>query len=289
MRFNISSDLIAQLAQMSKAEMSSDPVALIEGLYRFVQKTVGTDVMEKARYTFTKQIENFEDALALASKQIFEQTRIYPAITQAALAFQTSFAGITSQPGVLAQIGRLFRSIVSDLEQAVADFIGISPGLIRSLPMSQIEQIIETTFARMSPEEYQNRLETFINRLTDIFGDFREQAQVILSPIRQFAYSMFSDLGKAGAEILGQAAISVLKGFISDPLSLLQFAGTMAIASLPIAVGLRAGLGIFDRFIRMRATYESINDMISARMYQLGLKRDPLLEIERKTQQALAI
>lgn len=286
MRFNISSDIVAELAQMSKAEMSADPVALIEGLNRFIERSVGTGVLEKARYTFTKQLENFEDALTLATKAVFENARIYPAITQAALAFQTSFAAISQTPAATAFFRQLLSPVVNSLEEAVARFVGLSPGQLRTMPMGQLEEYIESFFERMSPEEYSQRLQRFGQDLLNVFGLFREQAQVILTPIREFAYSMFSDIGKIGAEILGESAVGVLRGLISDPGALLSFAGTFGAALIPVGLGFRIASGLFDRFARFRVRQEAISNAIAARQIQAGLRPDPIEDLQRSINKA---
>ena len=288
MRFNVSPDLVAQLAQMSKQEMSADPVALIEGLYKFVQKTVGTDVLDKAKYTFSKQIENFEDVLTLATKNIFEQGRIYAPLTQAALAFQTSFAAMSQNPVILSAIQGLLVPVVNKLENAVSKFTGLSPGMLRTMSMPDIENYIESVFSNMTPEEYQQRLKAFVNDLINTFSTFKKQSEVVFEPIRQFAYSMFSDIGKAGAEILGQAAISVLKGFVSNPLGLLSFGATFATAMVPISLGFKLASSLFDKIVSIKLTKDSIEDAIARRQYELGYKKDPLLELQSKIARATA-
>ena len=94
MRFNVSPEVIQSLSGMTKTEMSSDPTKLIEGLHRFIGKAVGLDVLEKQKYTFSKQIDNFGDSLQMVTKNVMERTGLYKTMTGAATAFQSGFSSL---------------------------------------------------------------------------------------------------------------------------------------------------------------------------------------------------
>ena len=163
MRFNVSPEVVQSLSGMSKGEMSSDPTKLIGGLHKFISGSVGLDVLEKQKYTFSKQIDNFGDSLQILTKNIFETTGLYRSITGGATAFQSGFSALAGNKDFLNFVGEITMPFQNSFDQAMADFAGISLGTYKSAPMGDVTQMIEDNFSRLSPEEIGNRFNVMID------------------------------------------------------------------------------------------------------------------------------
>jgi len=168
MRFNISPEVVESLSGMSKGEMSSDPSKLIEGLHRFVGKAVGLDVLEKQKYTFSKQVDNFGDSLQMMTRNVFEQTGLYKTISGGATAFQTGFGALADNKGFLNFIGQITVPFQDKLNEAMANFAGMPVGIYKNSPLSQVTKILEENFEDLSYDEIGAKFETLINDMGSI-------------------------------------------------------------------------------------------------------------------------
>jgi hypothetical protein len=168
MRFNISPEVVESLSGMSKGEMSSDPTKLIEGLHRFVGKSIGLDVLEKQKYTFSKQVDNFGDSLQMMTRNVFEQTGLYKTIAGGATVFQTGFGALAENKGFLNFVGSITTPYQDRLNGAMANFAGIPEGIFKSLPLSQITKIIEENFEDLSYEEVGEKFSVLVDDMGGI-------------------------------------------------------------------------------------------------------------------------
>lgn len=168
MRFNVSPEVVQQLSGMTKAEMSSSPERLIEGLHKFVSKSIGLGVMEKQKYTFTKQVENFGDALQMLTKDVFETTGLYRTITAGATMFQTGFSSLAGSTQFLNYIGNIFKPYEEMTNRAFAKFVGVPTGMYQQLPISDLAKIIEENFKGLSMEEIGQRFRYLIKDMANV-------------------------------------------------------------------------------------------------------------------------
>jgi hypothetical protein len=165
MRFNVSPEVVQSLSGMTKGEMSSDPNKLISGLHTFISKAVGLDVLEKQKYTFSKQVDNFGDSLQMLTRSVFENTGLYGSATGAATAFQTGFSTLAGNREFLGYIGSIMNPYQTNLDKAVAKFAGIGVGTYKSMPMSEVMTVLEENFQNLSLDEIGNR---FMGLVDDI-------------------------------------------------------------------------------------------------------------------------
>ena len=168
MRFNVSPEIIQSLSGMTKSEMSSDPTKLVEGLHRFIGKAVGLDVLEKQKYTFSKQIDNFGDSLQMVTKNVMENTGLYTTMTGAATAFQTGFSTLGNNKEFMNYIGGIFKPYQNRVDTAIASFMGVGVGAYKSMPMTQVMEAMEANFEGLSMEEIGSRFETLIDDMGGI-------------------------------------------------------------------------------------------------------------------------
>ena len=168
MRFNVSPEVIQSLSGMTKAEMSSDPTKLVEGLHRFVGKAVGLDVLEKQKYTFSKQIDNFGDSVQMVTKNVMESTGLYKTITGAATAFQTGFSSLGNNKEFLNYATSIFKPYQTRTDKAVSSFMGVGVGAYKSMPMSQVMEAMEKNFEGLSMDEIGQRFENLIDDMGGI-------------------------------------------------------------------------------------------------------------------------
>jgi len=167
MRFNVSPEVVQSLSGMTKGEMSSDPNKLISGLHTFISKAVGLDVLEKQKYTFSKQVDNFGDSLQMLTRSVFENTGLYGSATGAATAFQTGFSTLAGNREFLGYIGNIMTPYQNNLDKAIAKFAGIGVGTYKSMPMSEVMTVLESNFKNLSLDEIGNR---FIGLIDDVGG-----------------------------------------------------------------------------------------------------------------------
>lgn len=168
MRFNVSPEIIQSLSGMTKAEMSSDPTKLVEGLHKFIGKAVGLDVLEKQKYTFSKQVDNFGDSLQMITKEVMERTGLYKTATGAATAFQTGFSTLGSNKEFLNYVSGVFKPFQTGMDKAVAKFMGVGVGTYKSMPMTQVMEALEKNFEDLSMGEIGQRFENLIDDMGGI-------------------------------------------------------------------------------------------------------------------------
>jgi hypothetical protein len=153
---------------MTKAEMSSDPTKLVEGLHRFIGKAVGLDVLEKQKFTFSKQVDNFGDSLQMVTKEVMERTGLYKTVTGTATAFQTGFSTLSSNKEFLNYTSSMFKPFQTGLDKAVSKFMGIGVGTYKAMPMTQAMEAMEKNFEGLSMDDIGNRFETLIDDMGGI-------------------------------------------------------------------------------------------------------------------------
>jgi hypothetical protein len=249
MRFNVSPEVVESLSGMSKGEMSSDPNKLIEGLHRFIGKSVGLDVLEKQKYTFTKQVDNFGDSLQMMTRNVFEQTGLYKTITGGATAFQTGFSSLSENKGFLNFVGSIAQPFQQRTDKAFADFVGMPVGQYQQTPMSQITKIIEENFEDMSYEDIGERFSKLVD---DMGGVWRDTNKAIDTVINKAFGKTLSDIGGDIADVVSssfqQMVVEVSKGFVSNAVSNpMQTLGVMGAITLPMATilgSMQIGSGI---------------------------------------------
>jgi len=169
MRFNISPEIIAREAHMSLGEMKSSPDKLIEGLERFIQNTVGLDVINAQKYSFTKQIGNIDDALNLFTKNIFEVSGTYQNLSKASTAFASGVSSILENPAIFDTFGNMFLNKFNDrLNAAFAQFLGVSKDTYTQMTPAEIANLTESTFANLPKDELKNRVRELIKNLAEI-------------------------------------------------------------------------------------------------------------------------
>lgn len=195
MRFNVSPEIIEQLSGMTKEEMSSDPQKLIQGLHSFIGQAVGLDVLEKQKYTFSKQVDNFGDSLQLLTRNVFETTGLYGSVVGGATLFQTGFASLAGNQEFLNMIGGIFSPFQERLDKAVADFAGVSVDVYKQAPMSQIVSIMEDNFKNLSMEDIGERFRGLVDNVSGIWRDTN-------MTISDIIYDQFgTTLGDIGGDI----------------------------------------------------------------------------------------
>lgn len=168
MRFNISPEVIQSLSGMTKEEMSSDPSKLISGMHSFIGKAVGLDVLEKQKFTFSKQVDNFGDSLQLLTKEVFEKTDLYKSITGGAAVFQTGFSSLAGNKQFTNYIGSVMQPYQTRLDSAFAKFSGVGIGSYKTMPMTQVLAAMEKNFEGLSMDEIGGKFETLIDDIGGI-------------------------------------------------------------------------------------------------------------------------
>ncbi len=226
MRFNISPEVVESLSGMTKGEMSSDPTKLVEGLHRFVGKAVGLDVLEKQKYTFSKQVDNFGDTLQLATRNVFESTGLYRTISGGATAFQTGFGGLAENRGFLNFIGGITKPMQDKMDGAFARFAGIGVGQYKLSPLSTIASTIEENFEDMSMDEIAGQ---FSGLIDDLGGIWKDTNNTINRVVNAAFGDTLSNIGSDIASVVGN-------DFAGMTFQVLQAFGTSMITN-PLAVG----------------------------------------------------
>jgi hypothetical protein len=163
MRFNVSPEVVESMAGMSKQEMSSDPNKLVSGLHSFVSKAVGLDVLDKQKYTFSKQVDNFGDSLQMLVKEVFESTGLYKTITGGATAFQTGFSSLATNKEFLNFTGTITKPFQGKTDAAMSKFTGIPLGLYQSSSIGDMSKMAEENFKNLSMDEIDDRFGNLIN------------------------------------------------------------------------------------------------------------------------------
>ncbi len=148
--------------------MTANPIKLVEGLHKFISKSVGLDVLDKQKYTFSKQVDNFGDSLAMTVKNVFESTGLYKTITGATVGFNTGFSAISGNKDFLNYVGSMFTPYQSRLDKAISEFSGINIGTYKTMPMSQLVEAMERNFENLSMDEIGQRFEGLITNMGDI-------------------------------------------------------------------------------------------------------------------------
>ena len=237
MRFNVSPEVIQSLSGMTKSEMSSDPTKLVEGLHRFIGKAVGLDVLEKQKYTFSKQIDNFGDSLQMVTKNVMENTGLYKTMTGAATAFQTGFSSLGENKEFINYLGSIFKPYQTRVDKAISTFMGVEIGAYKSMPMSQVMEAMEKNFSGLSMDEIGSKFETLIDDMGGIWKDttlkidgviskkFGDVLGMIGGDIASVATSSFSNLASGVFTGIGQA-------IIENPITTVATAGSIAIPAL---------------------------------------------------------
>ena len=242
MRFNVSPEVVQQLSGMTKAEMSSSPEKLVEGLHRFVSKSIGLDVMEKQKYTFTKQVENFGDALQMLTKDVFESTGLYKTITAGATMFQTGFSSLAGSNEFMGYVGNMFKPYQQQTNQAFAKFAGVPVGMYETNSISQIAQVVERNFKNLSMDEIGQRFRGLINDMGDVWEGM---ANNINKVVNSAFGATLSDIGNNISTVVGEEfaglATNVIKAFganmVANPMDMLKVVGTMAVPTLALLGG----------------------------------------------------
>jgi hypothetical protein len=168
MRFNVAPEVVESLSGMSKGEMSSDPAKLVEGLHRFVGKSIGLDVLEKQKFTFSKQIDNFGDSLQLMTKNVFEQTGLYKTIAGGATVFQTGFSSLATNQGFLNFISKITNPMQNRMDTSFAKFVGMPTGLYKESPLSMVTSVLQDNFKNMDFEQVGEKFRILIDDMGGI-------------------------------------------------------------------------------------------------------------------------
>jgi len=240
MRFNISPEVVQSMAGMTKGEMSSDPAKLITGLHSFVGKAVGLDVLEKQKFTFSKQVDNFGDSLQLLTKEVFEKTDLYKSITGGAAVFQTGFSSLANNKDFTNYIGGIFQPFQSKFDGAFAKFSGVGIGAYKSMPMSEVLAAMEKNFSNLSMDDIGGRFDVLIGEIGEVWKDTTMKLDDIMNS------KMGSVLGNIGGDIARVASNSfngvvsaVLTGvkdsFMDNPMNILA---PIAMMTVPLGVTL---------------------------------------------------
>lgn len=237
MRFNVSPELIQSLSGMSKSEMSSDPTKLVEGMHRFISKAVGLDVLEKQKYSFSKQVGLFGDVLHVAVKNIFETTGLYKSVSGGATAVRAGFSALSDNKEFMQYMGGMFQPYQNKLDQAIASFTGVGVGTYRTMPIAQVVEAMEKNFKDMSFDEIGTRFEGLINDIGDIWQDTSIKVDSILSS--KFG-DVLGDLGGNIAQVASKSfsnmASGVIKGFgsavLNNPMDVIKPALALAVPTM---------------------------------------------------------
>jgi hypothetical protein len=168
MRFNVSPEIIEALSGVSKEEMASDPNKLVGGIHAFIGKAVGLDVLEKQKFTFSKQVDNFGDSLQMLTKEVFENTNLYKSVTGAATVFQTGFSALADNKEFIGYVGSILNPYQNRLDSTMARFAGLGTGVYKSMPMSQVVAAMEKNFEGLTMDEIGDKFSTLINDMGGI-------------------------------------------------------------------------------------------------------------------------
>lgn len=244
MRFNVSPEIIQSLSGMTKAEMSSDPTKLVEGLHRFIGKAVGLDVLEKQKYTFSKQVDNFGDSLQMVTKEVMERTGLYKTVTGAATAFQTGFSALGSNKEFLNYASSIFKPFQTKMDQAVASFMGVGVGAYKSMPMTQVMEALEKNFEDLSMEEIGQRFENLIDDMGGIWKDTTLKIDSVLSGKFGDVLGLIgSDIASVATKTFSNMAGAIISGIgtsiMENPMAMIGSAASIALPALGTMGGLQ--------------------------------------------------
>lgn len=281
LRFNISPELVEQLAGISKEQMIRDPKLLIEGLNIFVKKAIGEKTLEEYSSTLTKQIGNVQDAFNQLTKTLYEDSEIYKYLSSSMGIFAQVIGTLSENKELREGIKNVFEPVREKFSEAIGKMLLISPENVPQLSMKELLILAEQRFTQLPPQE---AVKSFTRFIGDLGGIFKE----VKSIFNEYAKPLKETFSGAIAPIIGSMTAEIVKSTTQSLLSPQNIAGFMqfAISALPalatVIGGLSLGTKFFENAIVSPINRSYLNRLGFSILESLtGLRKDEIQEFAR--------
>lgn len=280
-RFNISPEIVEQLAGISKEQMIRDPKLLIEGLNIFVKKAIGEKTLEEYSSTLTKQIGNVQDAFNQLTKTLYENSGIYKYLSSSMGIFAQVIGALSENKELREGIKNVFEPVREKFSEAIGKMLLISPENVPQLSMKELLILAEQRFSQLPPQEAVKNLTGFIGDLGGIFKDVKSIFNEYAKPLKEaFSGTIAPIIGSMTAEIVKSTAQSLLSP--QNIAGFMQFAISALPALATVIGGLSLGTKLFENAIVSPINRSYLNRLGFSILESLtGLRKDEIQEFAR--------